>query len=190
MTALKEKSGLTKYLRSIAMDRRQGDEATGKTMTRRLFAWLAGAACMAASMTGVAAAQPAMRLDTQMFVERVSTDINGRARRTLASADRVSPGDTLIVIVHWRNDGSQALRDFAVTRPVPRGIRPDISDPTMMVSVDGGSHWGRLDQIWLPTPLGGVRRAVAEDVTHIRWQLPDMVQPGRAGRLSYRAVMR
>lgn len=163
-------------------------------MTRRLMAWLAGAAGMATGimggMTGAAIAQPAMRLDTQMFVERVSNDINGRARRTLASADRVSPGDTLIVIVHWRNDGSHALRDFAVTRPVPRGIRPDISDPTMTVSVDGGSHWGRLDQIWLPTPLGGVRRAVAEDVTHIRWQLPDMVQPGRAGRLSYRAVMR
>jgi hypothetical protein len=159
-------------------------------MRRRLLSWLAMMASMTAGMTGVTAAQPAMRLDTQMFVERVSTDLNGRARRTLASADRVSSGDTLIVIVHWRNDGSHTVRDFAITRPVPRSIRPDISDPAMQVSVDGGNHWGRLDQMWLPTPLGGVRRAVAEDVTHIRWQLPDMVQPGRAGRLSYRAVMR
>lgn len=159
-------------------------------MTRRLLPWFAMMAGVAAGMTGVAAAQPAMRLDTQMFVERVSTDLNGRARRTLANADRVSSGDTLIVIVHWRNDGSHAVRDVAITRPVPRGIRPDISDPAMLVSVDGGIHWGRIDQMWLPTPLGGVRRAVAEDVTHIRWQLPDRVQPGRTGRLSYRAVMR
>ncbi|KMS58126.1 hypothetical protein EWH12_07615 [Sphingobium cupriresistens] len=147
---------------------------------------------LAASLTATqpAVAQPAMRLGTQTFVERVSTDINGRPRRTLASAERVGPGDTLIVIVHWRNDGAQPVRDFAVTRAVPPGILPDISDPHMQVSVDGGGHWGRLDQLWLPTPLGGVRRAVAEDVTHIRWRLPEAVQPGRAGRLSYRAVMR
>lgn len=131
-----------------------------------------------------------MRLGTQMFVERVSTDINGRPRRILASADKVGPGDTLIVIVHWRNEGAHPVRDFAVTRRVPRGVLPDLGDPAMQVSIDGGGRWGRLDQLWLPTPLGGARRAVAEDVTHIRWQLPDMVQPGRAGRISYRAVMR
>ncbi len=157
-------------------------------MTRTLWASVPMALALTAAPPAVA--QPAMRLGTQTFVERVSTDINGRPRRTLASADRVGPGDTLIVIVHWRNDGAQPVRDFAVTRAVPRGTRPDISDPHMQVSVDGGSHWGRLEQLWLPTPLGGVRRAVAEDVTHIRWQLPQAVPPGRAGRLSYRAVMR
>ena len=56
--------------------------------------------------------------------------------------------------------------------------------------VDGGAHWGRMDQLWLPTPLGGTRRAVAADVTHIRWSLPQAVPPGHAGRLSYRATMR
>ncbi len=150
--------------------------------------WLALAATI--MMAQPIAAQPAMRLGTQTFVERVSTDINGRPRRTLASADRVGPGDTLIVIVHWRNASAQPVRDFAVTRAVPPGTRPDLDDPHMQVSVDSGGHWGRLDQFWLPTPLGGVRRAVAEDVTHIRWQLPQAVQPGRTGRLSYRAVMR
>jgi hypothetical protein len=157
-------------------------------MARRLLPWLAWAAGMMA--TTHVGAQPAMRTGTQMFVERVSTDLNGRPRRTLASADRVGPGDTLIVIVHWRNDGAHPLRDYYVTRAVPRGVLPDLSDPAMQVSIDGGSHWNRIDQLWLPTPLGGVRRAVAEDVTHIRWPLPDMVPPGRTGRVSYRAVMR
>jgi hypothetical protein len=158
-------------------------------MTRTLVRWLALAAGTMMAMPP-AVAHPAMRLGTQMFVERVSTDINGRPRRTLASAERVSPGDALIVIVHWRNEGAFPVRDFAVTRPVPRGIRPDLSDPAMQVSIDGGAHWGRIDQLWLPTPLGGVRRAVAEDVTHVRWQLPEMVQPGRTGRLTYRAMIR
>lgn len=137
-----------------------------------------------------ASAQPGVRLDTQMFVERVTTDVNGRSRRILASADRLTPGDQLIVIVHWRNAGSAPLRDQAVVRPLPRGVQIDPTDPTMQVSVDGGAHWGRMDQLWLPTPLGGTRRAVAADVTHIRWSLPDAVQPGHAGRLSYRATTR
>ncbi|WP_235955055.1 hypothetical protein [Sphingobium psychrophilum] len=161
-------------------------------MTRTLWASLPMGLALAAGLTAAqpVAAQPAMRLGTQTFVERVSTDINGRPRRTLASADRVGPGDTLIVIVHWRNASTQPVRDFAVTRAVPPRTRPDLNDPHMQVSVDGGGHWGRLDQFWLPTPLGGMRRAVVEDVTHIRWQLPEAVPPGRTGRISYRAVMR
>ena len=66
----------------------------------------------------------------------------------------------------------------------------DPTDPTMQVSVDGGAHWGRMEQLWLPTPLGGTRRAVAADITHVRWSLPQAVPPGHAGRLSYRATMR
>jgi hypothetical protein len=137
-----------------------------------------------------ATAQPALRLDTQMFVERVTTDINGRPRRLLASADRAAPGDQLIVIVHWRNESDRPLRDPAVTRALPRGVQPDATDPAIQVSVDGGAHWGRMEQLWLPTPLGGTRRAVPADVTHIRWTLPTAVPPGKGGRLTYRATMR
>ncbi|MFZ2994953.1 hypothetical protein [Sphingobium sp.] len=131
-----------------------------------------------------------LRLDTQIFVERVTTDVNGRPRRLLASAGRAAPGDQLIVIVHWRNEGDRPLRALAVTRPLPRGVDIDPANPAIQVSVDNGARWGRMDQLWLPTPLGGVRRAVPADITHVRWTLPDTVEPGRAGRLSYRATMR
>lgn len=136
-----------------------------------------------------AAAQPSLRLSSQTFVERVATDLNGRARRILASADHTAPGDQLIVILDWRNDGPAPLRNVAITRPVPRGLEPDLDDPMMQMSVDGGAHWGRLDDLWLPTPLGGVRRAVPADVTHIRWPLPQAA-PGQSGRLSYRLTLR
>jgi len=153
-----------------------------------IIRWLCSLAVLA--MPSVAAAQQDMRLDTQMFVERVMTDLNGRERRILSNADRVAPGDQLIFVVHWRNEGSNPARGFAITKAVPRGARIDTSDPRMDVSVDGGAHWGRLDQLWLPTPLGGMRRAVAEDVTHVRWPLPRSALPGESGRLSYRAIAR
>ncbi|HAF40748.1 MAG TPA: hypothetical protein DCG90_03135 [Sphingobium sp.] len=150
-------------------------------------AWLGALALLGAAMPAMA--QPPLRLDTQMFVERVTTDLNGRPRRILASANRLTPGDQLIVLLHWRNEGSAPLRAAAVTRALPRGVELDLSDPAMQLSVDGGVHWGRLDQLWLPTPLGGTRRAVAADITHVRWTLPH-APAGHAGRLSYRATIR
>ncbi|HUD91352.1 MAG TPA: hypothetical protein VMR39_07180 [Sphingobium sp.] len=159
----------------------------GQAMKARTGAWL-GAIASLGTTTSVAAQQP-LRLDTQMFVERTTTDLNGRPRRVLASANRLQPGDQLIVLLNWRNDGSTPLRDAAVTRALPRGQELDLDDPSMQISVDGGAHWGRLYQFLLPTPLGGTRRAVASDVTHVRWTLPPAAA-GQTGRISYRATIR
>ncbi|WP_375197024.1 hypothetical protein [Sphingobium sp.] len=150
--------------------------------------WLIALACALAPQTGLAGQD--IRLDRQIFVERVSTDINGRARRTLESADRAGSGDQLIFVVNFRNEGNRPVRGLAVTNAVPRGTQLDLSDPAMQVSVDGGAHWGRLSDFWLPTPLGGTRRAVPADITHVRWTVPQELSPGESGRLSYRATVR
>ncbi|WP_022682922.1 DUF11 domain-containing protein [Sphingobium bisphenolivorans] len=141
-------------------------------------------------LTTPAMAQQDIRLSRQMFVERVATDINGRERRILTSAERPQPGDQLVFVVNWRNQGSQPLHGVAVTDPVPRGTSLSLADPMMQVSVDGGQRWGRLEELWLPTPLGGTRRATSRDVTHVRWTMPARISPGERGRLSYRAIMR
>lgn len=155
--------------------------------------------CNLCALAGVAAApnataQTGIRLEQQIFVERVTTDLNGRARHVLTNADRLSPGDQLIFVINWSNQGRQPIRGLAVTNAVRRGVEPDPSsgpsNAAMQVSVDGGAHWGRLDQLWLPTPLGGTRRATAADITHLRWTLTEAVPPGQSGRLSYRATMR
>lgn len=150
--------------------------------------WLCALACAFAPQ--MALARQDIRLDRRMFVERVSTDINGRARRVLESADRAGSGDQLIFVVNWRNEGSRSVRGLAVTYAVPRGTQLDLNDPAMQLSVDGGAHWGRLSDLWLPTPLGGARRAVPSDITHVRWTVSDEIAPGESGRLSYRATMR
>ncbi|AMK22514.1 MULTISPECIES: hypothetical protein [unclassified Sphingobium] len=154
--------------------------------------WLIALACIGAPQMAQSRQdiRQGIRLDTQMFVERVSTDINGRARRILQSADRAGSGDQLILVVNWRNEGSRPVRNLAVTNAVPRGAQLDLSNPAMQVSVDGGAHWGRLTDFWLPTALGGTRRAIPADITHVRWTVPDEITPGESGRLSYRATVR
>lgn len=150
--------------------------------------WLCALAC--AFTPQLALARQDIRLETQMFVERVSTDINGRARRILESADRAGSGDQLILVVNWRNEGSRPVRGVAVTNAVPRGAQLDLTNRAMQISVDGGVHWGRLSDIWLPTPLGGMRRAIPADITHVRWVVPQEISPGESGRISYRATVR
>ncbi|WP_313808608.1 hypothetical protein [Sphingobium sp.] len=146
---------------------------------------------LACLLTSQAAwARQDIRLDRQMFVERISTDINGRERRILESAERAGSGDQLVFVLQWRNEGNRPVRGLALTNAVPRGTRIDLANPAMQVSVDGGAHWGRLNELWLPTPLGGVRRAGPADITHVRWTLSDEISPGESGRLSYRATMR
>lgn len=143
-----------------------------------------------ASAPHAAFARQDVRLQTQMFIERVQTDINGRARRILANADRITPGDRLVFVVNWRNEGREAVNRLALTNPVPRGTSLSLADPTAQVSVDGGQTWGRIDQLWLPTPLGGTRRALPSDITHVRLSVPSRISPGESGRFSYRAIVR
>src|SRR3546814_13434826 len=87
-------------------------------------AWLVALACMAAPQ--LAWARQEIRLERQMFVERVSTDINGRARRVLENAGRAESGDQLIFVVNWRHAGNRTSRNLAVTKPVPRGAQPTL----------------------------------------------------------------
>ncbi|MEJ7925191.1 hypothetical protein WG908_00305 [Sphingobium sp. AN641] len=146
---------------------------------------LLGAASPASGNT-----QAGIAIDTHMFVERVTTDVNGRARRILMEADRAERGDSLVFVVNWRHAGAQPVSGIALTNIVPGRVLIEPADEAMLVSVDGGVRWGRLDQLWMPTQLGGTRRAMAEDVTHVRWTMPGRIAPGQSGRMSYRGTAR
>lgn len=149
-------------------------------------------ACTALAMpaTSLIAGKPTVVLASQTFVERVSTDANGKSRRILATARHITRGDRLIVVMHYKNDGSSPVDGFAITNPVPASVRIDLQDANMLVSVDHGRNWGRIDQLSVPTGLGGTRRATPDDVTHVRWAVPQPVRPGDTGQISYRAIVR
>lgn len=146
---------------------------------------------IASLATGPAfAGKPAVTLAAQTFVEKVTTDVNGNARRVLAAPGQISRGDRLVFVVRYRNDGAAPVDGFAVTNPIPASLRVDPNHPDMQVSIDNGRNWGRLTGMTIATPLGGVRRATADDVTHVRWTVPQAIRPGDEGRISYRATVR
>lgn len=130
-------------------------------------------------------------LDNAVFVERVSTDANGKKRVSLEEPKVVVPGDQLVFVLNYRNAGAQPADKFVITNPMPSAVRfADAGDARPIVSVDGGKMWGTLDTLTVLQPDGTRRTAQPADVTHIRWAFQKPIPAGGAGKLMFRGVVK
>ena len=127
-----------------------------------------------------AVASPAITTDSAVFVERQGPD----SGRQLEPAESFTPGDRVVTIVRWHRLGGDG--GFTITNPLPRTIafqRSSRADEE--VSVDGGRTWGRLGELTI-----GSRLATPEDVTHVRWRIPQRVALQGSGQIAYSAIVR
>jgi len=151
---------------------------------------LAGAALLALSAPA-AMAQPSQPIELKGDV-KVSKQVveNGKEKQVLSEPKVVVPGDRLIFSTSYRNNGTETVRNFVVTNPIPNGVMlaPEGAGDHS-VSVDGGKTWGKLADLSVSTGEGATRAAVAGDVTHVRWVLSE-VAPGAAGKVTYNAIVR
>jgi uncharacterized repeat protein (TIGR01451 family) len=138
-----------------------------------------------------AQAADGVSLVSQVFVERVETASDGRSVTTRAKPDVVVPGDRLVFVLSYRNDGAEPATDLVLTNPVPDSVTySGTDDQAAVVSVDGGRTWGALGSLTVVLTEGVSRPAEAADVTHIRWSLERPVPSGGAGELSFRGVVK
>ncbi|MFM9936841.1 MAG: hypothetical protein ACKVOL_11665 [Novosphingobium sp.] len=153
------------------------------TMAVMLMAGPAFAAAQA-----VPAANP-VSLKGDVKLEKSVTE-NGATRIQLLEPKVVVPGDHLVFTTRYQNDGAQAVTNFVVTNPLPSAVvlAPEAATGTE-VSVDGGKNWGLLSTLKLADGKGGVRAALAGDVTHVRWTIAQ-IAPGAAGQVEYHAIVR
>lgn len=136
-------------------------------------------------------AQPAqpVELSGDVMLERIVNDA-GQERRVLQKPDTVVPGDLLVFSTNYRNTGTETVKDFVVTNPVPEAIRIGAQDAqSLELSVDGGVVWGKLADLQVSDGKGGMRPAGVDDVTHIRWVFATL-QPGARGTVTYRGTVR
>lgn len=148
---------------------------------------------IAALIAAPAAAQSgnAVSLVSDVLVERSTTDANGRTQTTLEEPTTVVPGDKLVFVLRYRNNGAQPATDFVVTNPLPEAVAFQAAgDERAEVSVDGGRSWGRLASLTIREADGSQRPAQASDVTHIRWAFAQPIPAGEAGRLMFRGIVR
>lgn len=159
-------------------------------MNQRLSSLAALALLGGAAPSGPALAAPAgpLVVTTRVMIEQRRPAPDGTTRIVLASPARVAPGDRLVVVVTYRNTGSQPLGDVVLADPLPpsvayRGARPGSPEPE--VSVDGHSF---APLATLP-PTGG-RPARADDVTAVRWRLSTPLAPGGQGEFAFQGTLK
>lgn len=147
-------------------------------INRTVLAGLAG--LVLTTLSGAAAASPAVSLDSAVFVERMTPE----AGRMLEPASELSRGDRVVYVVRWYKLGGDG--GFVVTNPLPRSVYYQGSaDGDEEVSIDGGRTWGKLGLV----RVGG-RIATPEDVTHVRWRVDPRTASRGQGRIAYSAIVR
>ena len=138
--------------------------ASGDTAGFLLRLTILGALALVPAAARASSPQP---VASTVYVERQAREGDGSRRVRLEPASQVRSGDSLLFRVNYRDGapGSQKMLTSAVPDSVAFIGGGDL------VSVDGGRHWGRLADLTVSTPDGGSRRAVPDDVTHVRWVL-------------------
>lgn len=147
-----------------------------------------GAAMVPAGTHAAAQASGGVQFASDVFIERFQPAPGGRTARVLERADQLRPGDRVIFVVNWsgRKDAG-----FTVTNPLPRTIAfAGATEETQEVSVDGGRTWGALEALSIRTGNGQTRRALPEDVTHLRWRIPAPQALSGTGQMTWRGVVR
>jgi uncharacterized repeat protein (TIGR01451 family) len=140
---------------------------------------------------GLAMAADSVALSSTVFVEKMVEDSDGRTRITLQQPKVVTPGDRLVFILNYQNQGPKPATNFVVTNPLPSAVvYQGTADATAELSIDGGKSWGPLSALKVPDGPDRWRSARPEDVTHVRWTMKQAIPAGGQGKLSFRGIVR
>jgi hypothetical protein len=93
--------------------------------------------------------------------------------------------------VRFRYDGETEVQGLEVVQRVPVGMRYVAGsatgpDAVVTFSVDDGESFDIPEALTVAAGEGEARPAMADDYTHICWQLPGVFPPGVGGVLSFR----
>ncbi len=157
-------------------------------MKTYILALVAGLGMGAQAAT--AAASAPLELEGYVQLAKVTLDAQGQRQTELVKPDVVVPGDRLILGTRFANAGSEPIENFVISNPVPAAVAVSSAiDPGLLVSVDGGQHWGRLDELTVTDAAGNRRAAIPGDITNVRWTLA-RIAPGEAGHVEFPVTVR
>ncbi len=88
-------------------------------------------------------------LSTEAFQE-VTVEKDGKQQTEMRPVDRVQPGDEVVYILSFANEGDAAANDLVINNPIPEYTRYKANSAfgagtAVSVSVDNGDHYGDLE---------------------------------------------
>lgn len=135
-----------------------------------------------------------IKLRTRVFQERWGVDTNGKRIVERVPAASVRPGSEVIYEVGYSNTGPQPMQ-VVITNPLPADLvyqsyAARSVGAKLEVSVDRGRSFGPLEKLRVVGTDGNSRPATADDITHVRWKTARPINPGEAGYVSLRAMVK
>lgn len=136
----------------------------------------------------------AVELETRAYREVEVASADGEKAKNLEPLERAAPGQEVVYVITYRNSSDEAAQGLVVNNKVPAEMvfvaaSARGANATAEVSVDGRT-FGQLASLRVKNSDGSQRRALAADVTALRWTVQGAVAPGASGSVSYRAVLK
>ncbi len=140
-------------------------------------------------------AQDPVPIQTVLIAEiRETYDVGeGKQSQRLVPATVVNQGDVVYYTVQIRNPTTLPAPAVTVVQRIPANttyVPNSASGPSTDItfSVDGGRTFAREKGLVVATPDGMSRAATPADITHIRWQLRNVLAPGAIALARFQAV--
>ena len=158
-----------------------------------LRAGLISLAALGMAAPVLAAESPVALSSEPIKLDKITT-VGGQTTHTVVDPsvthDKVIPGSHLVVVTDYRSVSDKPIDHFVVTNPLPSALAlSDDAAGDFDVSVDGGKTFGKLAALVVSDAKGATRAAQANDVTTLRWVIPQ-IAPGASGKLEFHAVVR
>ena len=138
-----------------------------------------------------------MALTASQSVQRevIKHNADGTQTIILEKADMVTPGDKVVYSLNYHNAEAKPAEHVILVMPVPTQVKylegtAENENVRTDYSVDGGQSYSRRANLTVHREDGTSRAAIAEDITHIRWNMEQAIAPGASGRLAFTARLK
>ena len=128
-------------------------------------------------------------LETEAYKIVAQTNDDGTVSEQWIIAEEVVPGDKVGYRISYTNTGSVEATGIVINNPVPGNTEYIANSATgaaseITYSVDAGKNFARSAELTVERN-GLTTKARAEDITHIRWTLPNAVAPQASGSVEF-----
>jgi len=158
-----------------------------------MFRAITALSCLA--IASIATPANALEAEQRVLKEVAVPQADGTVKKTYVKAELVTPGDTVVYALIFRNDQPQPAEDIVLVMPVPAEVRYTEGSAANRLasadySADGGTTFNSRSGLTVREADGRVRPAAADDITHVRWTVSNPVMPGQTGQLWYRGILK
>lgn len=148
----------------------------------------------AASLMAFGLPASALTASQSVYKEVAMPNDSGPPVLTRIPAETVTPGDTVVYALDFTNDQAQEVTNIVLTMPVPSDIdyiEASASEDGAEVtySADNGESFASRDEVMI-AENDEMRSAKAAEITHIRWRVTDVIEPGESGELVFKGRLK